>query len=57
VVVVGKGQAPEMFPLVVIVVVETFRVIVVVVIMKVMIHIRIRILGLSFDPGRTQGYV
>jgi len=57
VVVVGEGQVLEMLPFVVVVIVETFHVMVVVVMVKVMIHIRIWILGLSFNPGRTQGYV
>jgi len=56
-VVVGEGWVPEMLPLVVIVVVETFCMMVVMVIVKVMIHIQIWILGLSFNPGQTQGYV
>jgi len=56
-VVVGEGWVPEMLPLVVVVVVETFCMMVVMVIVKVMIHIQIWILGLSFNPGQTQGYV
>jgi len=53
VIVVGEGRVPEMLPLVVVVAVETFRMVVVVVVMvKMMIRIQTRFLGLILDPGR-----
>jgi len=51
-VVVGGEQAPEVLPLVVVVVVETWR-LVVVMVMVMMIRMRSWFLGLILDLGQT----
>jgi len=62
VVVVGGGQVPRVIPSVVVVAVMTCHRAEVVMLMlvvkgKMMICIQTRFLGLTLDPGRTQGYI
>jgi len=65
VVMVGRGQTPGRVLSVVVVVVVAVAattycraaVMMVMVMVKMMTHIQTRFLGLTLDPGRTQGYV
>jgi len=60
VVVVGRGQAPGMIPSVVVVATCHRAAVVIVMVMvkgKMMIRIQTWFLGLTLDPGQTQGYI